>query len=68
MKEDSKIYGGEIGADGVFVPFRRKTVYVRKGSITSRSGVPDWVEHELNLRFTGGEPTGEIPSDVVQSR
>lgn len=68
MKGDSKVYGGEIGADGLFVPFRRKTVYVRKGSITSRSGVPDRVAHELSLRFTGGEPTGEIPSDVVLSR
>lgn len=64
MEGDSKIYGGEIGADGTFIPFRLKTVYVQKGSISAGSGVPEWVPHELSHRERGGEPTRDIPKDL----
>ena len=64
MEDDPKIYGGEIGADGTFIPFRQKTVYVQKGTISAGDGVPQWVPHELSHRARGGGPKREIPGDI----
>ena len=64
MANDPQVYGGEMGADGSFIPLRRKTVYVQTGTITSGTGVPQWVAHELRDRDLGLPPQREIPSDI----
>lgn len=64
MANDPKVHGGEIDADGVFIPYRYKTVYLQKGSITAGDGVPRWVVHELSRRESGIKPSRQIPSDI----
>lgn len=64
MKDDPRVYGGEIDADGVFIPYRTQTVYVQEGEITSGNGVPKWVAHELSGRASGLEPSRQIPDDI----
>ena len=64
MANDPKVYGGEFGADGDFIPYRFKTVYVQPGTITSGDGVPKWVVYELENRDIGLSPSREIPKDI----
>ena len=64
MENDPKVYGGEFGADGVFIPFRFKTVYVQHGTITSGTGVPKWVVYEIRDRDMGLPPSRELPKDI----
>ena len=64
MANDPKVHGGEIDADGVFIPYRYKTVYLQKGAITAGDGVPRWVVHELSRRESGIKPSREIPYDI----
>lgn len=60
---DPRVRGGNLDKDGVFVPFRHKTVYVRPGALTA-SGVPRWVVHEISKREQGYPPSREIPDDI----
>ena len=64
MAADPWVYGGELGADGVFIPYRHKTVYLLPGDITAGSGVPKWVVYELRDRELGNPPSREIPKDI----
>ena len=64
MAVDSRVHGGELSKDGVFIPIRLKTVYMQHGTMTSGSGVPDWVPHELRRREQGFPPSREIPDDI----
>lgn len=64
MADDPQVYGGEISSDGVFLPYRRKTVYVQKGTITAGTGVPKWVVYEPENRDIGLSPSREIPGDI----
>lgn len=64
MKNDPRVYGGDIDADGLFIPYRTKTVYVQQGEITSGHGVPRWVPHELSSRVSGLQPSRRIPEDI----
>ena len=64
MAVDSRVYGGELSKDGIFIPIRLKTVYMQSGIISAGSGVPDWVPHELRNREQGLPPSREIPKDI----
>ena len=64
MTADPRVYGGEIDADGVFIPYRHKTVYLLPGDITAGSGVPKWVVYELRDRELGNPSSREIPKDI----
>ena len=64
MAVDSRVYGGSLSKEGVFIPIRLKTIYMRPGTISAGSGVPDWVPHELRRREQGFPPSREIPDDV----
>ena len=64
MAADPWVYGGSLGKDGVFIPIRYKTVYVRPGTISAGSGVPKWVVYELRDRDIGFPASGEIPSGI----
>ena len=66
MAVDSRVYGGELSKDGVFIPIRLKTVYMQPGTMTSGSGVPDWVPHELRRREQGFPLSREIPDDIAR--
>ena len=65
---DSLVYGGKLSSNGVFIPFRRNTIYIQTNgtqvsSITG-TGVPDWVPRELHQRAAGIPPEREIPKHV----
>lgn len=64
MDADPLVYGGSMGKDEIFIPMRLKTVYVRNGSISYGSGVPEWVGRELGDREAGLPPSREIPDDI----
>ena len=64
MEADPLVYGGSMGRDGVFIPARLKTVYVQDGSMSSGTGVPEWVGRELSYRQSGRPPSREIPKDI----
>ena len=61
---DSRVYGGSLSKEGVFIPKRLKTVYVQPGTIRAGAGVPKWVVYELADREVGLPPKREIPKDV----
>ena len=64
MDADPQVYGGQLSKDGVFIPFRYKTVYVKNNFILKGAGVPDWVSQELTNRGHGVAPEREIPKDI----
>ncbi len=64
MTADPLVYGGQMGRDEVFIPFRLKTVYVRDSSISYGTGVPEWVGRELSDREAGLPPSRELPKDI----
>ena len=64
MANDPKVYGGSFSEEGVFIPFRLKTVYVQPGTIRKGRGVPKWVVHEIRERELGNPPSREIPDDI----
>ena len=64
MEGDSRVYGGSLSKEGVFIPKRVKTVYVEPGTIRAGLGVPEWVVYELKDREIGLPPSKEIPSDI----
>ena len=64
MAADPWVYGGSLGKDGVFIPIRYKTAYVRRGTINAGSGVPRWVVYELRDRDIGRPPSRRIPNDI----
>ena len=61
---DSRVYGGSLSKEGVFIPKRVKTVYVQPGTIRAGLGVPKWVVYELKDREIGLPPSKEIPDDI----
>ena len=61
---DSRVYGGSLSKEGVFIPKRVKTVYVQPGTIRAGLGVPKWVVYELKDREIGLPPSREIPDDI----
>lgn len=65
MAADPLVYGGEMGREGIFIPTRFKTLYVKpSGSMSYGTGVPEWVAHELTDREAGLPPSREIPDDI----
>ena len=61
---DPRVYGGSLSKHGVFIPIRLKTVYIQSGTMTTGTGVPDWVPHEIRRREQGFSPSREIPDDI----
>ena len=64
MDADPRVYGGRLSKEGVFIPFRYKTVYVQNNFILKGGGVPDWVSREITNREAGLPPLREIPKDI----
>lgn len=64
IARDSRVYGGSLSQNGVFIPKRVKTVYVQPGTIRAGVGVPEWVVHEIRDRDIGLPPSREIPKDI----
>jgi hypothetical protein len=64
IEEDPRVYGGKLSKEGVFIPFKHKTVYVQQDFVLKGIGVPDWVPRELTNRAAGLPPSREIPDDI----
>ncbi len=65
MDTDPLVYGGSMGREGIFIPTRFKTLYVKlNGGMSSGAGVPKWVARELTDREAGLPPSREIPDDI----
>ncbi len=65
MAADPLVYGGSMGREGVFIPTRFKTLYVKpNGGMSFGTGVPEWVARELTDREAGRPPSREIPKDI----
>ena len=64
MDADPLVSGGSLSKDGVFIPFRFKTVYVKGSYMQSGRGVPKWLPRELTDRAGGRPPSREIPDDI----
>lgn len=65
---DPLVYGGKLSSNGVFIPFRRNTIYIQTNgtqvSSINGTGVPDWVPRELHQRAAGTPPKREIPKHI----